>query len=306
LVRIVSLVPGATEILYSLGAEDEVVGVTYACEAPRSGGFKEIVVRPLINTRGLTSREVDELISRAYAKGDPIYSVDYRLIRDLRPDLVVAQGLCEVCAAAPGIVEEAVCSLNPRPLVVTLHPHTLEDIFSDVLRLGRLIGREREAERLVERLRGEVARVARLTEGVDRKSTIFMEWVDPPFCSGHWVPEMVEAAGGRDFGSKGRPSRRIYRDDVLMFRPEVIICGPCGYGLDEALSDAYLLLGEEWVRETPAFQRGEIYAVDARGFFSRHGPSVVKGVSILAEILHPTRASGLAPEGSYKRVEITL
>ncbi|GBC72062.1 Vitamin B12-binding protein [Candidatus Calditenuaceae archaeon HR02] len=299
--RIVSLVPSATEILFSLGAGDEVVGVTYACDYPPEARTRPIVVSPRVNTHGLQSREIDRIISELYARGETPYMINRRLLSELRPDVVVAQGLCEVCAVTPGSIEEAIKGVWPIPKIIALHPHSIEDVFTDILRVGEAVGRIEEARKLVAQLREEVRRIAEKTTGLERKRTFFMEWVDPPYCSGHWVPEMVEIAGGFDLGVKGKPSRRVTPEEVLKFSPEVIICGPCGYSLQESYRDATLLMGEDWVRETPAFIDGEVYAVNSSIYFSRHTPSTIKGISILAEIIHPAKFRGAAPPNTYVR-----
>lgn len=303
--RIVSLVPSATEILFRLGAGDDVVGVTYACDYPPEARTRPIVVYPRVNTSELQSREIDRVISELYAKGEPLYVVDRRLLSKLRPELVVAQGLCDVCAVTPGSVDEAIKSLSPIPKILTLHPHSIEDVFTDILRIGEAVGRTEEARNLVAQLRHEVRRIAEKTSGLERRRVFFMEWVDPPYCSGHWVPEMVEIAGGIDLGVKGKPSRRVAPEEVLRFGPEVIICGPCGYTLQESYRDASLLMREDWVRETPAFTDGEVYAVNASIYFSRHSPNTIKGISILAEIIHPGKFRGVAPPDTYVKVRTT-
>lgn len=302
--RIVSLVPSATEILYTLGAGDEVVGVTYACDHPPEAKTKPIVVKPKINTAGLVSREIDRLVSEHYRRGEQLYIIDTELLYRLRPDLIVSQGLCEVCAVMPGSVEEAVSRLRPGSKVLTLHPHSIGDVLGDVLRVGEAIGRREEAGELVERLRAEIRRVAEKARGLERKRTFFMEWCDPPYCSGHWVPEMVEIAGGIDFGEKGKPSRRVMPEEILRFSPEIIVCGPCGYGLSEAYRDAGELIAQDWIRETPAYMKDEVYAVNASIYFSRHGPSVMKGISILAEIIHPEEFKGMAPQNTYAKLKV--
>ncbi|MCS7145545.1 MAG: ABC transporter substrate-binding protein [Nitrososphaerota archaeon] len=301
--RIVSLVPSATEILFQLGAGDDVVGVTYACDYPAEAQTKQVVVLPTVKTKGLSSREIDKIISETYARGEPLYTIDTRLLSELRPDVIIAQGLCEVCAAAPGSVEEVVKTVNPAPKVLTLHPHSIKDVLNDVLRVGMVVGRVGEALELMERLQAEIRFVSERARGLPRKKTFFMEWVDPPYCSGHWVPEMIEVAGGSDFGVKGKPSRRVAPEEILRFEPEAIICGPCGYSLPESLQDAKILSDTAWVRETPAFSAGEVYAVDAKLYFSRHGPSMIKGILVAAEILHPRGFRGVAPPASYARVE---
>jgi len=301
-VRIVSLVPSATEILFRLGAGDEVVGVTYACDFPPEAREKPVVVYPRYDTTRLPPREIDRLISEAYKKGEDLYIVDRRLLSELKPDLILAQGLCDVCAATPDSVEGAIRSLSPQPRVLTLHPHSVEEILADILKVGEAVGRGREANELVAQSREEIDCVAERVKGLHVKRTFFMEWPDPPFCSGHWVPEMIEIAGGVDFGLKSSPSRRVEPEEIVRFSPDIIICGPCGFGLEEARLAAEKLAEQYWVGETPASQNGEIYAVDASIYFSRHGPSAVKGITILGEIIHGDIFRGVAPRDSFSKI----
>ncbi len=300
--RIVSLVPSATEIIFALGAGDEVVGVTYACDSPPEARTRQVIVKPRFNTEGLHSAEIDAIISQAYRRGESLYIVDKAVLSELRPDLIVAQGLCEVCAAAPGSLEEAVSSLRYGVKVVTLHPHTIEEVLRDILFLGDVLGRQIEARLLVEEMSRVINEVKEASKSLPRRRTFFMEWICPPYCSGHWVPEMVEMAGGIDLGVKARPSRRVLPEELVRFEPEVIIAGPCGYDLEEASRETRALLDEAWVRETPAFRRGMIYAVDAARYFSRHGTGIATGVEILAEILHSAVFNGRAPSNTYRRI----
>jgi iron complex transport system substrate-binding protein len=296
------MVPSATEIIFALGAGDEVVGVTYACDWPPEARARRVIVKPRFTTEGLLPVEIDMMMSQAYGRGESLYVVDADALSELRPDLIVAQELCEVCAAAPGSVEEAVRSLRYGVEVVTLHPHTIGDIFSDILLLGDALGRQAEARLLVEEMSRTINEVQEASKRLPRQRTFFMEWIFPPYCSGHWVPEMVELAGGIDLGVKARPSRRVLPEEVVRFEPEVIITGPCGYNLEQASREASALLAEAWIRETLAFRRGMVYAVDASRYFSRHGTGIAAGVEILAEIIHPEVFKGRAPGNTYRRI----
>jgi iron complex transport system substrate-binding protein len=295
-VRIVSLVPSATEVLYALGLEDEVVGVTYACPDPEPGR-RSVVVRSRIDPEAMNQREIDEAVRRAAERGESLYEVDVEEIESLRPDLIVVQRLCNVCAVTPDALGDRLRSIAR---VVEVGPERLEDVLREYLMLGDATGRRAEARELVEVLELRIENVRELVSGLRRRRTLVMEWCDPPFCSGHWVPDMVEAAGGVDFGSPGRPSRRVRVEEILAYGPEVIVFAPCGFGLERAYRDALGLLGSAWIRSTPAYRSGLLYAVDAKRRFSGHGPSFIEGMEALAEMIHPEKVRDLAPEGVYR------
>jgi iron complex transport system substrate-binding protein len=295
-VRIVSLVPSATEVLYALGLEDEVVGITYACPDPEPGR-RSVVVRSRIDPEAMNQREIDEAVRRAAERGESLYEVDVEEIESLRPDLIVVQRLCNVCAVTPDALGDRLRSIAR---VVEVGPERLEDVLREYLMLGDATGRRAEARELVEVLELRIENVRELVSGLRRRRTLVMEWCDPPFCSGHWVPDMVEAAGGVDFGSPGRPSRRVRVEEVLAYGPELIVFAPCGFGLERAYRDALGLLGSAWIRSTPAYRSGLLYAVDAKRRFSGHGPSFIEGMEALAEMIHPDEVRDLAPEGVYR------
>jgi iron complex transport system substrate-binding protein len=223
--------------------------------------------------------------------------VDLDEIVRLRPDLIVVQRLCNVCAVTPDALGDRLRSIAR---VVEVGPERLEDVLREYLMIGDATGRRAEARELVEVLELRIENVRELVSGLRRRRTLVMEWCDPPFCSGHWVPDMVEAAGGVDFGSPGRPSRRVRVEEVLAYGPEVIVFAPCGFGLERAYRDALGLLGSAWIRSTPAYRSGLLYAVDAKRRFSGHGPSFIEGMEALAEMIHPEKVRDLAPEGVYR------
>jgi iron complex transport system substrate-binding protein len=295
-VRIVSLVPSATEVLYALGLEDEVVGITYACPDIESGR-RSVVVRSRIDPEAMNQREIDEAVRRASERGESLYEVDLDEVERLRPDLIVVQRLCNVCAVTPDALGERLRSIAR---VVEVGPERLEDVLREYLMLGDATGRRAEAKELVEVLELRIENVRELVSGLRRRRTLVMEWFDPPFCSGHWVPDVVEAAGGVDFGSPGRPSRRVRVEEILAYGPEVIVFAPCGFGLERAYRDALGLLGSAWIRSTPAYRSGLLYAVDAKRRFSGHGPSFIEGMEALAEMIHPEKVRDLTPEGVYR------
>ncbi|MCS7094504.1 MAG: ABC transporter substrate-binding protein [Thaumarchaeota archaeon] len=299
--RVVSLVPSVTESLYALGMHDEVVGITYACPNPEPNHHRRVVVRPVLNTENMGQLEIDNAVREHLAARKPLYEIDYEAILNLRPDLIVVQDLCHVCAVTPSQVQ-----VEGLPRTIAVAPKTVNESLQSILELARLVGREAEGKELVERLRMRLDLVRDLVSGLEVKRTLFMEWCYPPFCGGHWVPEMVSIAGGRDFGVPGVPSRMVSPPELISFMPEVVVVGPCGFNLERSRKDAESLNQLDWFRALPAFARREVYAVDAKRYFSGHGPSIAAGVEVLAEVIHGECVRDLAPEGSYTRVTFGL
>jgi len=297
--RIISLVPSATETIYCLGAGDELVGVTYACDKPPEATQKNIVVTPHIDTSQLSSAEIDRVVREHAGRGESLYRIDWDMIRSLKPDLIVVQGLCDVCAVVPRDLGR----LAWVPRIIEVGPRSVEEILSDIIRIGEALGRKYEALELTSTIREKIEWVRERSVGLERRSVFLMEWVDPPFCSGHWVPELVEIAGGKDLGEKGVHSRRVSEIEIMAHNPEIVIAAPCGFNLEKAASDVSRIWYMGWASHVKAIADGHLYAVDAGRYFSRHGPGIAEAVEILAEIIHPSTFSGLAPAGSYRRLE---
>lgn len=288
-VKIVSLLPSATEIVYALGLEDELAAVTFECDYPSRARDK-----PLVSTSSLppsesaSPAEIDAAVGEKMARGEPLYALDDELIRSIRPDLILAQDLCRVCAVPSGDVTEALDKLGCDAQVISLDPATLDDVIAGIEIVGRAADRTQKADALVGELRDRVERVQNRTEGLPRPGTLALEWADPPFVGGHWIPEMVESAGGRNLlGEPGKPSERTTWAAVEQAAPEVIVFMPCGYDLDGAVEQGELLGPVLELASTPAARAGRVYAVDASSFFSRPGPRIVDGLEVLGWILHP-------------------
>lgn len=287
--RIVSLLPSATEIVCALGLEDALVGVTHECDFPPSLKGKPTLTRSRISHETMSSREIDHAVRSQLDGHGSIYDLDEELLRDLKPDLVITQELCEVCAVSYKTVREAARVLDADARVVSLEPNTIRDIFDTVRTVGELTGREAEAATLVSELSVRLDALAVvLTEIERRPRTLMLEWLEPPFAPGHWVPEQVAFAGGdHTFGRAGSKSVVTDADEIQAYAPETIVLIPCGYYKDDilrALPESRLPRG--W-HALPAVARGEVWAVDAAAYFSRPGPRVVEGAEILARILHP-------------------
>ena len=297
--RIVSLLPAATEIAAALGLMDQVVGVSHECDFPEDANARPQVTHCPVHNSGLTSGQVDQWVRRALCNNGTIYTIDEQLLRRLRPDVILTQKLCDVCAVGYGTVARLAETLPGRPKVVNLEPTSLSDIFDDIRRVAKTCCVSARAEQLVVSLSERVETVRRKADRVSNRPRCFlMEWVDPPFCSGHWGPELVEIAGGCDsLGRKHQPSVQIDRQEVVDARPEIMVLALCGYDICRARRDYELLRSFPDFDSLPAAYDGEIYCVDASAYFARPGPRIVDSLEILAGILHPREFPEFASHG---------
>jgi iron complex transport system substrate-binding protein len=271
--RIVSLMPAATEIAATLGLMEDVVGVSHECDFPSEANTRPRVTKCPVHNARLPSKEIDEWVRRALRDNGTLYMIDEPLLRELRPDVILTQKLCDVCAVGYGTVARLAESLPGPPQVVNLEPSSLSDIFDNIRQVARACDVAERAEELVAKLsaRAEVVR-KRAVDLARRPRCFLMEWVDPPFCSGHWGPELVEIAGGHDpLGRKHQPSAQIDWREVLEARPEIIVMALCGYDVDLAQRDYELLRQFSGFDSLPAVRTGEIYLVNASAYFARPG-----------------------------------
>jgi iron complex transport system substrate-binding protein len=290
--RIVSLLPAATEILYAVGAGDSVVGVTHECDFPAAAAKKPRLIRPRVDASAVPAeieRQVRELISRQ----ENIYSLDRELLLQLEPDLIVTQDLCDVCAVSAHDLRLALSHFpaSRQPRVVSFTPRNLGEVWKGVREIGEAAGRATEARALADSIALEVDSVRQAVADVaQRPRVLCLEWFDPPYMGGHWVPEMVRLAGGFDvFGREGEPSTPIRWKDVIASQPEVVILMSCGYNVERNIAVwRSMQLPAGW-DEVPAVKHDRVYAADSNSYFSRPGPRLSGGVSILAALLHPTR-----------------
>lgn len=283
--KIVSLLPSATEIVFALGLGDELAGVSFECDYPEAARSVPIVSgTALDNERERTAAEVDAEVSAMLASGRSIYTLDDAKIRAIAPDLILAQDLCAVCAIDSGAVEDALDVIGCHAQVVSLDPAGLEDVIDCVTQVGRATGTEEFAEEYVAGLRRRLEVVRTRVAGMARPRVFVLEWPDPPFNAGHWIPEMVEAAGGEPVLAEVRaPSRRLTWEEIGATPIDVTIFSPCGFDLGGAVEQAASFLSRPDLPDL-----GRVVAVDANAYFSRPGPRVVNGVELLAEILHPS------------------
>lgn len=298
--RIVSLLPAATEIAAALGLMDQVVGVSHECDFPIETTERPRVTHCPIHDAKMASREVDDWVRRALHDNGTIYTIDEPLLRKLQPDVILTQKLCDVCAVGYDTVAKLAQTLPGPPRVLNLEPTGLADIFEDVRRVADVCDVRERAKELIGDLSKRVEKVRERAATIsDRPRCFLMEWVDPPFCSGHWGPELIEIVGGRDvLGRKHRPSAQIDWQQVLKVRPDIIVLALCGYDIEQARRDYQLLRQFPGFDSIPAAGTGQVYIGNASAYFSRPGPRVVDSLEILAGILHPEKFPEFASRGS--------
>ncbi|MEX0985744.1 MAG: cobalamin-binding protein [Actinomycetota bacterium] len=288
--KIASLIPSATEIVYALGLGENLIGVTDECDYPADAVTKPVISRSALpQGRIQTPREIDDAVRSRIGASSPLYILDRDLLRREQPDVILTQDLCRVCAVPSGQVKEALDSLgSPDTQVLSLDPQTLDEVIAQLEVVGRALGREEQGIALAQTLRDRVAVVKETAKRVPSVSVFALEWSDPPFSAGHWIPEMIEIVGGVPvLSDKGQPSRETAWHEVRAAAPEVIVFMPCGYYLEEAEEEADRFLQQPEFADTPAARNGNVFAVDATSFFSRPGPRIVDGLEILAWAVHP-------------------
>ena len=277
--RIVSFLPAATEITYALGAGADLVGRSHECDYPPEVRSLPVVSKPALPLDGLSQKEIDRAVAARLATGESLYQVDEKLLDELHPDLVLTQDLCQVCAPSGNELSRALREMSRPPEVLWLTPRNVAEIEQNIAAIGEATGRQDVAQKLIASNQERIRKVVAAVSHAPRRRVAFLEWTEPLFCAGHWVPEMVDAAGGEDpLGQPASDSRRITWDDVAAFEPELIIVAPCGYGLEAATAVA---------RRLPRITDAEVYAVDANAYFARPGPRVAEGVELLAHLFHP-------------------
>jgi iron complex transport system substrate-binding protein len=293
--RIVSLIPSATEILFLLGLDSEICGVSHECDFPPAARAKRVVVHPRI-PHGLAAGEIERRVREYVARGESLYAVDAAALAEIDPDLIITQDLCHVCAATPDDLAAALNGLPRMPRILTLDPKSIDDVYADIRRVAEAAGCAPKAAPAIAALRGRVAAVERAVAGHARPRVLCLEWLDPPYPGGHWVPEMVEHAGGIDvLGASGVPSTPVTWDAVLATQPDIAIIMPCGYDAGKAASEyAAAQFPPGWT-DLPAVRAARVYCVDGSSYYSRSGPRLIDGIEILAGLLHPECADKIVP-----------
>lgn len=286
--RVVSLIASSTETLHALGAGDLQVARSHECDYPPSVLELPAITRPKFKVEG-SSAEVDKAVRSLVERGLAVYEVDADALEALKPDVILTQDQCEVCAVSLADVERAVCTfVGSQPSIVSMRPHTMADIYSDIGRVAEAIGRPKAGEKLVAAMQERIAAISAKVAGLPKKRLAFIEWVDPPMSGGHWMPELIEAAGGTSvFGVTGQTSPWITWKEVAAADPDVILVAPCGYDIAVTSREVKPLARYGIWQELRAVRAGNVFLADGNAFFNRPGPRLVESTEILAEILHP-------------------
>jgi iron complex transport system substrate-binding protein len=292
---------------FALGLGDQLVGITHECDYPPEVEGKPVVVRNVLPIETMSQAEIDIAVTQRMREGLSLYQVDEKLLRDLAPDIIITQNLCQVCAPSGNEVTQTLKLLPKKPQILWLTPKSLDEIFDNLRELGQATDRSRQAQELIATGRSRLEKIARVTRDLTERPRVFcMEWLDPVYCSGHWVPEMVEIAGGVDaLARKGTDSVRIPWNDVLEWAPEVLIITPCGFNLDKVIAETPQLFNNSAWSDLPAVRSGRVYAVDANSYFARPGPRVVEGTELLAHLIHPDLFKWEGSPEAFRKIEFS-
>ncbi len=304
--RIVSFLPSATEMVCALGLDDKLLAVTHECDFPAAVKQKPVVVRSAIPVETMTEAEIDSAVSTRIASGQSVYQVDEVLFQELAPDLILTQDLCQVCAPSGNEITQALKVLPSRPEILWLTPKSLRGIAENLREIGRATGSTSSAEQWIAIHFGKLEKIEQKSRAAGNRPRVFcMEWLDPLYCSGHWVPEMVRIAGGTDeLSREGTDSVRVKWDDVLQWAPEILIIMPCGCHLDAVLELTPKLAFLPGWRTLPAVREQRVYAVDASSYFARPGPRIIAGTELLAHLIHPELFEWSGPSDAFRRLEL--
>ena len=304
--RIVSFLPSATEMACALGLTDQLVGITHECDYPPEVRSKTVVVRNALPIENMSQSEIDIAVSQRMRDGLSLYQVDEALLRKLAPDLILTQNLCQVCAPSGNEVAQVLKVLPQQPEILWLTPKSLEEIFTNMRELGAATGRLKLAEQLIASSRERLEKINALTRALSARPRVFcMEWLDPVYCSGHWMPEMVAIAGGLDgLGKAGADSVRIPWRDMLRWAPEVLVITPCGFNLEKVIQQTGALFDYPGWSELPAVRNDRVYAVDANSYFARPSLRVVEGTELLAHLIHPDLFAWEGSTTAFARIAV--
>jgi len=301
--RIVSFLPSATEILYELGVGDKLVGVTHECNYPEQAKSKPRVIHSTFDPDTMTSQEIDNKVVNLMHSGKDIYILDEPILKKANPDLIVAQGLCEVCSPYTKEIRRAVTILDNKPEVLILEPQNLDDILQNILDIAYKVSKLKEGKSFVDSLKKRITYVQSRPK-TSKPKILCIEWLDPLFTAGHWVPQLVEMAGGiNGISSTGDQSYRMEIDETIKFDPDIIILMPCGFDIKRTILEYEKLANNIQWKSLDAVKNNQVYAVNANEYFSKPGPRTVTGLEILAKIIHPELFPDLKiPDNSFQKV----
>jgi iron complex transport system substrate-binding protein len=309
--KIISLLPSATEIIFALGLEDRLKGVTHECTYPTGALNKPKIIEPSFDVKNLDSTEIDKKIKEMSFNDQPIFTLNPEKIKDIKPDLIISQDICEVCAPFKREIQQIYSFLGYSPRNISLNPKNIADIFNSITMIGKEVGNSENALKIVQELTKRVEFIggkitsSSLANRIKKQKIICLEWVSPFYVAGHWIPEMVEIAGGiNGIAKKGDSSRIISLDEIMEFDPNKIILMPCGFDIDRTKKEVMLSnIFKNW-NSLRAVKMNEIYLVDAGSYFSKPGPRIITGLEVLAKIIHPNLFDSLkVPPRSYIRIE---
>ena len=302
--RIVTFLPSATELIYSLGAEDRLFGVTHECNYPSDAKTKPRVISSVFDPASMSSKQIDDKICQLMSEGKEIYSLNKENLLSAKPDLIISQNICEVCSAHTEHVNMAVEMLEKKPEVYTMDPHDVSEILTSIKDISKIIGKEKEGNGLIDSLSKRLEFVKGKTFEKKQK-VVAIEWVDPFFTSGHWIPEMIEVAGGENLISLEKmPSRKMKLEEIKEANPDIIVVMPCGFDVKRTINEYKKVLAgnPEW-NELKAVKENNVYAVDANSYFSKPSLRTITGIEILANIFHPDVFGDLQlPEDSFMKI----
>jgi iron complex transport system substrate-binding protein len=305
--RLISFLPSATEMVFALGLGDRLVGVSNECDFPAAAKTKPVVVKPVLPLEKMSLCEIDAAVAERIGSGQNLYQVDERLLEQLAPTHILTQALCQVCALSGNEMTRALATLPVKPQILWFTPHSIAEIFSNLRELGAATGRLPQAEELKAAAHARLQNVIERTKKAPRRPRVLcLEWIDPYYCCGHWVPEMVELAGGEAaLGRKGADSVRILWTDIAALSPEILIVSPCGFGVEEAAEQAKHLLQQPGWNDLPAVLNDRVLAVNANAYFARPGPRVVDGVELLAHLIHPELCDWRGSRNAFRQIHFS-
>ena len=302
--RIVTFLPSATELIYSLGADDKLFGVTHECNYPNDAKTKPQVISSVFDPASMSSKQIDDKICQLMTDGKQIYNLNKENLLNAKPDLIISQNICEVCSAHTEHVRIAVDMLEKKPEVYTMDPHDVDEILVSIRDISKMIGKKKEGNELVDSLAKRLEFVKSKTFE-ERPNVVAIEWVDPFFTSGHWIPEMIESAGGENLISTEKmPSRKMELEEIKEANPDIIVMMPCGFDVKRTVSEynSVLTNNPDW-NELKAVKEKSVYAVDANSYFSKPSLRTITGIEVLARIIHPAVFDDLQlPENSFVKI----
>jgi iron complex transport system substrate-binding protein len=304
-VRIVSFLPTATEMVYLLGLGDKLVGRSHECDFPEEVKLKPVIVDCALDLSSMTMGQIDAAVSTQLSGGKSLYTVDEVKLRTAAPTILVTQNLCQVCGPAGNEVSQVINAMSDAPKIIWQTPRDFGEMLDALRELGRETGTEEKAVEWSAAAEARIRQISNVTRALPKVRVSFLEWVDPIYCGGHWIPQMLAWAGAEDSNSRaGADSVRIGWEQVLEYQPEVIVVSPCGFKTHDALAQAALLKARPGWNELPAVMNRRVYAVDANAYFARPGPRLVDGVELLAHLAHPGHFSWAGPPDAYRDVTV--